>query len=181
MARELPVRLRPITPAAAGIQRRSLKCAPSSPRTAFNAFEQTSKRRRGFPSETHVKRGPRIVHGDKWLQEKLGRNDLCPCGSGRRFQKVLYAPRSLSTAQGATTTTGTRSCPRDTNGSGARAGEQLLRTQNGVRISPDPTTRNSVGVEQQQAPGSIGPKRYPQDPVKAPVLSGLRVLQEPGL
>jgi len=26
-----------------------------------------SKRRRGFPSETHVKRGERIVHGDKVL------------------------------------------------------------------------------------------------------------------
>jgi uncharacterized protein YecA (UPF0149 family) len=51
--------------------------------------EKTSKRRRGFPSEMKVKRGMRIVHGDKELIEKLGRNDLCPCGSGRRFQKVL--------------------------------------------------------------------------------------------
>ncbi|MGH2442384.1 MAG: SEC-C metal-binding domain-containing protein [Chloroflexota bacterium] len=25
------------------------------------------------------------MHGDKELHEKLGRNDLCPCGSGRRF------------------------------------------------------------------------------------------------
>jgi uncharacterized protein YecA (UPF0149 family) len=33
----------------------------------------------------------RVVHGNKELMEKLGRNDLCPCGSGRRFQKVLYA------------------------------------------------------------------------------------------
>jgi uncharacterized protein YecA (UPF0149 family) len=48
-------------------------------------FEITSKRRNGFPSETHVKRGPRIVHGGKELCEKLGRNDLCPCGSGSRF------------------------------------------------------------------------------------------------
>jgi hypothetical protein len=31
------------------------------------AFERTSKRRRGFPSETHVKRGERVVHGDKEL------------------------------------------------------------------------------------------------------------------
>ena len=54
-------------------------------------FERTSKRRRGYPSETHVKRGRRVVHGDKELFEKLGRNDLCPCGSGRRFQKVLHA------------------------------------------------------------------------------------------
>jgi len=32
-----------------------------------------------------VKRGLRIVHGTKELSEKLGRNDLCPCGSGRSF------------------------------------------------------------------------------------------------
>lgn len=48
-------------------------------------FEITSKRRKGFPSETQVKRGVRVVHGDKELQEKLGRNDPCPCGSGRSF------------------------------------------------------------------------------------------------
>lgn len=48
-------------------------------------YEITSKRRKGFPSETQVKRGERVVHGDKLLVEKLGRNDLCPCGSGRRF------------------------------------------------------------------------------------------------
>lgn len=48
-------------------------------------FEITSKRRKSFSSETRVKRGVQIVHGDKELQEKLGRNDLCPCGSGRSF------------------------------------------------------------------------------------------------
>jgi len=48
-------------------------------------FEITSKRRKGFPSETQVKRGVRVVHGHKELSEKLGRNDLCPCGSGRSF------------------------------------------------------------------------------------------------
>ena len=50
-------------------------------------FETMSKRRRGFPSETHVKRGVRVVHGDKLLGEKLGRNDLCPCGSRKLFKK----------------------------------------------------------------------------------------------
>jgi hypothetical protein len=29
-----------------------------------------SKRRKGFPSETQVKRGYRVVHGDKELLEK---------------------------------------------------------------------------------------------------------------
>jgi uncharacterized protein YecA (UPF0149 family) len=64
----------------------------TSPTTA-TAFEATSKRRKGYPSETRVKRGVRVVHGDKELVEKLGRNDLCPCGSGRRFQVLLSPER----------------------------------------------------------------------------------------
>jgi len=59
----------------------------------LHAFEPSSKRRKGFPSETKVKRGVRIVHGDTILEEKLGRNDLCPCDSGRRFQEVLHEVR----------------------------------------------------------------------------------------
>ena len=53
------------------------------------------KRRRGFPSETAVKRGDRTVRGVKELAEKLGRNDLCPCGSGRRFQGLLHEERAV--------------------------------------------------------------------------------------
>ncbi|MGZ8781260.1 MAG: SEC-C metal-binding domain-containing protein [Thermoanaerobaculia bacterium] len=64
-------------------------------RTRISAFEVSSKRRKGYPSETRVKRGIRIVHDDKELLEKLGRNDPCPCGSGRRFQEVLYALGTL--------------------------------------------------------------------------------------
>lgn len=52
----------------------------------------------GFPSETQVKRGDRVVRGDKELIEKLGRNDPCPCGSGRSFQALLHAQRLLLTA-----------------------------------------------------------------------------------
>jgi uncharacterized protein YchJ len=63
--------------------------------TKIAFYKKTSKRRRGFPSETKVKRGVRVVHGDKELTEKLGRNDLCPCGSGRRFQEMLSAQRAL--------------------------------------------------------------------------------------
>jgi hypothetical protein len=62
------------------------KTTPMFTPTQF-PFETMSKRRRGFPSETAVKRGVRIVHGDKLLEEKLGRNDLCPCGSGRLFKR----------------------------------------------------------------------------------------------
>jgi uncharacterized protein YecA (UPF0149 family) len=40
-------------------------------------------------------RGDRVVHGDVELLEKLGRNDLCPCGSGHRFQALLLEERSL--------------------------------------------------------------------------------------
>jgi uncharacterized protein YecA (UPF0149 family) len=43
----------------------------------------------------HVKRGDRVVHGDKELVEKLGRNDPCPCGSGWRFQELLHGNRSV--------------------------------------------------------------------------------------
>jgi len=68
-------------------QERNIPCnlaIPTSP-----PFERSSRRRKGFPSETNVKRASRTVHGEKDLIEKLGRNDPCPCGSGRRFQKLL--------------------------------------------------------------------------------------------
>jgi uncharacterized protein YecA (UPF0149 family) len=54
-----------------------------------------SKRRRGFPSETQVKRGERVVHGNNVLEEKLGRNDPCPCGSGKRFKKCCLLKGSF--------------------------------------------------------------------------------------
>jgi len=42
-----------------------------------------------------VKRGVRVVGGDKELVEKLGRDDLCPCGSRRLFQEMLSPLRPL--------------------------------------------------------------------------------------
>jgi uncharacterized protein YecA (UPF0149 family) len=69
---------------------------PGDNDSTMKAFhEKNGKRRRGFPSETNVKRGMRVVHGDKELTEKLGRNDLCPCGSCRRFQEMLLAQLAL--------------------------------------------------------------------------------------
>lgn len=68
---------------------------PIATMTKSSPFETMSKRRKGFPSETQVKRGVRIVHGDKQLEEKLGRNDLCPCGSGKRFKKCCLAKGSF--------------------------------------------------------------------------------------
>jgi hypothetical protein len=73
--------------------------------TTSSRFEPMSKRRRGFPSETKVKRGNRSVkRGEKELLERLGNNDPCPCGSGRRFQELLPQQRPLSTAPAAPTT-----------------------------------------------------------------------------
>ncbi len=42
-----------------------------------------------------MKRGLRFVHGDKELVEKLGRNDRCPCDSGKSFQTVLPVEGSV--------------------------------------------------------------------------------------
>ncbi|WP_246119932.1 SEC-C metal-binding domain-containing protein [Blastopirellula retiformator] len=70
--------------------RHATRLRSTTRRTAI-FFENMSKRRHGFPSETQVKRGVRIVHGDKLLEEKLGRNDLCPCGSGLRFKRCCLA------------------------------------------------------------------------------------------
>ncbi|MDE2603525.1 MAG: SEC-C domain-containing protein [Bradyrhizobium sp.] len=62
-----------------------LPCASIAISKTSPAFSISRKRRKSYPSETHVKRGRRFVHGDVELAEKLGRNDLCPCNSGRRF------------------------------------------------------------------------------------------------
>src|SRR5215471_750664 len=70
-------------------------CPGQRSSTNSSPFEPMSKRRRSFPSETRVKRGVRIVGGDKELVEKLGRNDPCPCGSKRRFQEMLPAERAV--------------------------------------------------------------------------------------
>jgi len=44
----------------------------------------------GVPSsESNVKRGDRVIGVDTELVERLGRNDLCPCGSRRRIPPVL--------------------------------------------------------------------------------------------
>ncbi|MDR0273812.1 MAG: SEC-C domain-containing protein [Burkholderiaceae bacterium] len=70
-----------------------MPCVQTTTSSANTGFEVTSKRRKGYPSETRVKRGHRVVNGDKELLEKLGRNDPCPCGSGLRFQALLHADR----------------------------------------------------------------------------------------
>ena len=81
--------------AARSSRKEGVPCSRKSISSNWRGFEVTRKRRKGFPSETRVKRGRRTVHGDKELIEKLGRNDLCPCGSGRRFQELLPRHRRV--------------------------------------------------------------------------------------
>jgi hypothetical protein len=54
-----------------------------------------SKRRKGFASETRVKRGVRKVHIEKELSEKLGRNDLLPLRVEQKIQELLYANQAI--------------------------------------------------------------------------------------
>src|SRR3546814_13583447 len=69
-------------PAGVGAPSRAIPCpirggrqCPASTMTTSLAFEVTSKRRTGFPSETPVKRGLRFVpRGDKELVEKDRKN-----------------------------------------------------------------------------------------------------------
>ena len=76
----------PVSLLEAHFQKGGVPCPPTTSKIR-RFFEPMSKRRRGFPSEAQVKRGLRVVHGNKELVEKLGRNDLCPCGSGKRFKR----------------------------------------------------------------------------------------------
>ena len=81
------------TPGFPGFKCGGVPCDSRRTTSRPSAFEVTRKRRKGFPSESRVKRGYRVVGGHKELVEKLGRNDPCPCGSGRRFQALLHAER----------------------------------------------------------------------------------------
>jgi hypothetical protein len=46
---------------------------------------------RASPQRRKSNAGTRVVGGCKELSEKLGRNDPCPCLSGRRFEELLHA------------------------------------------------------------------------------------------
>jgi hypothetical protein len=80
------------------------------------ALEVSSERRKGFPSETRVKRGDRVVGGQKELIEKLGRNNLCLCGSGRRFQALLHAERGIRWVRSGLLFSGNTQRPADVPG-----------------------------------------------------------------
>ena len=58
--------------------------------TPRRPFEPGSTRDPAVASgESRVKRGDRVAGIDTELAEKPGRDDLCPCGPGRRFPPVL--------------------------------------------------------------------------------------------
>src|SRR3546814_12617933 len=84
-------------PAGVGAPSRAIPCpirggrqCHASTMTNSLAFEVTSKRRKGFPSETRVKRGLRFVRcGEKQLVEKLGRRNPCYSGPGTSMQALL--------------------------------------------------------------------------------------------
>jgi hypothetical protein len=77
-------------------------------RPATSAFERTSKRRNGFPSEQRVKKGHRVVHGNKELFREAWSQRSMPV----RFWEVISrtaacVPASL-TVQAVITTSGNR-------------------------------------------------------------------------
>src|SRR4029078_2380396 len=90
--------------------------------SADSNFEITSKRRKGFPSETNVKRGLRVVHGNKELFEKLGRNDLCPCGSGRSFSELWPPLRTLRWSKAESLFSASNELPKRGSASSTRSG-----------------------------------------------------------
>ena len=106
--------------------------------TRFRPFERTSKRRKGFPSETRVKRGARTIKGGEIeLLEKLGRNDPCPCDSGLRFQEMLPAFRPVSTGRNGGITGGKNTAPPSRLREGPGVGQTPARiryTVPGIRI-----------------------------------------------
>jgi SEC-C motif-containing protein len=72
----------------------------------------------------------RLVQGEKELMEKLGRKDLCPCGSGRRFQALLPAHRQIRRQQPRLPFSGSR----ETRLPGEKSGAEAVR-QSPSRLS----------------------------------------------
>jgi hypothetical protein len=58
-----------------------------------------SKRRKGFPSEARVKRGPQTIRdGEVELVERLGNNDLCPCAPRGASRTAVATPAAFDGA-----------------------------------------------------------------------------------
>jgi hypothetical protein len=52
------------------------------------------------------------VNGNKELIEKIGRNDPCPCGSGRRFQELLHVEQRFRRIRPASLLSGSETAKR---------------------------------------------------------------------
>ena len=75
-----------------GIRKENYHVKTPTRKRVFSA--QVNGSRAILPKQ-NSRRAFRVVHGEKELVEKLGRSDPCPCGSGRRFQKLLHAKRPI--------------------------------------------------------------------------------------
>jgi len=78
------------------------------------------------PSESNVKRGDRVVGVDTELTEKLGRDDLCACGSGRRFPPVLPEHRPVRRRAKPSITSVTAASSEAFMGNSLRCGQSRL-------------------------------------------------------
>lgn len=96
-----------------------------------------------------------MVHGNKELVEKLGRNDPCPCGSQKSFQKVSHAKRPVSMARSAIIISG------NNNGSLAewRGSGFLLRPMQ-VRFLQDPPVQHAISSADRAPRFERGGRRF---------------------
>ena len=62
-------------------------------------FEITSKRRKGFPSETQVKRGVRVVHGNKELFRKARPERSLPVRFRTQLLRTAVSAPDVTTVQ----------------------------------------------------------------------------------
>jgi hypothetical protein len=67
-------------------------------------FSSMSKRRRGYPSETRVKRGDRVVHGNKEFIRETGSQRSLPVRVGTTLSRSAASGADASTALRGTTT-----------------------------------------------------------------------------
>jgi len=86
---------------------RSVSC-----RTTTSAFERSSKRRKGFPSEQRVKRGDRTVHGTKDLIREAGPQRPVSVRLREVVSRIAACEAASSMDRTAITTLDRRGAPR---------------------------------------------------------------------
>lgn len=102
-----------------------------------------------------MKRGLRFVRGgDKELIEKLGREDPCPCGSGKRFQALLPDLRPLSMARGGRTIGATERAAARRQSGAAPALKRAKCGSAGLAASQDSRSSRQISLAGGKASGS---------------------------